>query len=73
MKRPLGIQGGTGQGHGSQRWPTGPGGGFCGLCTKEKQVEGGGQEGSPSLPVSASLISSPAPAACTGAVGGGGG
>lgn len=45
MKRPLGIQGGTGQGHGSQRWLTGRGGGLCGRSTKEKQVEGGEREG----------------------------
>lgn len=45
MKRPLGIQGGTGQGHGSQRWLTGRGGGLCGQSTKEKQVEGGEREG----------------------------
>ena len=45
MKRPLGIQGGTGQGHGSQRWLAGRGGGLCGRSTKEKQVEGGEREG----------------------------
>lgn len=45
MKRPLGTQGGTGQGHGSQRWLVGRGGGFCGLSTKEKQVEGSEREG----------------------------
>lgn len=44
-ERPLGTQGGTGQGHGSQRWLTGQGGGFCGLSTKEKQVEGSAREG----------------------------
>lgn len=45
MKRPLGTQGGTGQGHGSQRWLMGRGGGFCGLSTKEKQVEESEREG----------------------------
>lgn len=45
MKQPLGTQGGTGQGHGSQRWLMGRGGGLCGLSTKEKQVEESEREG----------------------------
>lgn len=69
MKRPLGTQVGTGQGHGSQRWlKGGEGGGFCGLSTKERQVEGseGGEERDEGrskalFPVSASLIPFPTP------------